>query len=317
MDGWQVPAARAAGYGASGALAGAPFGPLGALVGGGAGLAAGGVQALIENSRKKKAAAATGTGELGGDRKGSFWSGYSDYTKQLPILSPEQITAMNALLPGTVEQLRGQQFDFSPIEEKSRRDFQRYTEPGLANRFAAFGGGTSTDAYRQALASARSEHELGLAGLKSEYGLKQQTQALNLLNTLLQPQYQNLYFPSTPGFGQSFAANALPQLASSALQHGIPAIADWASRRQATAQQPVPTMPTAPQSAAPTIAQAATPQGQAVQQLAQAAAPTPQLGGAGTTRGISPLGRGALGLGAGAAGVALTNLLVNQMRGGQ
>ncbi len=311
-----------AGGAASGALpgflAGGPIGAgIGALIGGGL---AGAQNVVGHRQRKKAEDMAKGVLNPKDKKKSSFWNGEQARTEQLPLHNPEQAAAMKALLPGVVDKLGGNQFDFAPIEEKSRRDFQKYTVPSLANRFSAFGGGTSTDAYQQALASAHGEHETGLAGLKSEYGLKQQTQQQNLLNTLLQPAHQNLYFPQQPGFGQRLAEGLIPQAAGALIQHGIPAlIGAGSSYFGGNKQQPVPTMPQGAQATAPTIGAASTPQGQAAQALAQSSQPVSQLGGAGANvakSGLSTAGKVGLGLGAGAGGYALTQYFSDLLRRG-
>lgn len=312
-----------AGGAASGALpgflAGGPVGAgIGALIGGG--LA--GAQNIVADKQRKKAEKMAKKTLNPKDKKpgSSFWDGEQARTEQLPLHNPEQAAAMKALLPGTVERLGGNQFDFAPIEEKSRRDFQKYTVPSLANRFSAFGGGTSTDAYQNALASAQAEHETGLASLKSEYGLKQQTQQQNMLNTLLQPTHQNLYFPQQPGFGQRFAENLLPQLTGAAIQHGVPALINAGSNYFGNKQQAVPTMPQGTQSTTPTIGAASTPQGQAAQALAQSAQPASVLGGAGANvakqGGLSTAGKAGLGLAGGAGAYALTQYLSDLLRRG-
>lgn len=217
----------AAGYAASGAAAGAPFGPLGAGVGA---LAGGGIGLLRSLFGNKKNTAtgnvqnAVSARQIPNQPGGNFLTGYTGYNQQLPTKSPEQISAINQLLPGTVNRLQGNEFDFNPIEQKSRQDFNKYTVPSLANRFAALGA-TNTDAYQNALANAQSEHELGLAGLRSEYGLRQQGQQQNLLGTLLAPQYENLYTPAQGGFVQGLAQNSTPALA----QQGTEALSNFFS----------------------------------------------------------------------------------------
>ncbi len=152
-----------AGGALSGALPGfAVGGPIGAGIGALIGGGLGGAQNVVAHRQRKKAEEMAkktlNPNQKDKNKKGSFLSGEPSRTEQLPLHNPEQAAAMKALLPGTVERLGSNQFDFAPIEEKSRRDFQKYTVPSLANRFSAFGGGTSTDAYQQALASAQAEH---------------------------------------------------------------------------------------------------------------------------------------------------------------
>jgi hypothetical protein len=41
--------------------------------------------------------------------------------------------------------------------------------------------------------------ESNLAALRSQYGLQQQNQLMNLLQMALRPQFENVYRPSSPG----------------------------------------------------------------------------------------------------------------------
>lgn len=137
-------------------------------------------------------------------RQGDWENGYEDFVKNFTTATPEQQNVLKALLPQVQDRLGSDQFDFGPIEAKSRKDFNTNVIPSLANRFSAFGGGTSTPGYQHALATAQGEHETGLAALKSEYGLKQRGMDQSLLKTLLAPQTQNLYQPHKQGFNEIF-----------------------------------------------------------------------------------------------------------------
>jgi hypothetical protein len=311
----------------TGALAGAPFGPIGALVGAGVGGLAGGIQNLIADRPRKQAEAMAkkqkllakkggNPGEVPGERTGNFWSGYNDYTSRFPLHGPEQIAANNALLPRTVERLQGNEFDFTPIEERSNQNFQKKVLPGIAHLFSKYPGGSSSSGYQSVIGSAAAEHQLGLNALRQEYGLQQQTQQQNLLNTLMQPQYQTIYHPPTQGFGQSLATNILPQLASAGIQYGIPALVNAYGNKQQTPQTPTTAglVPGAPQ----TIGSASTPAGQATEALAQSGAKQNVLGGVGANKGgLTTAGKAGLSGAALVGGLALTNWLKNLAGGNQ
>ncbi len=218
----------------TGAGIGSAFGPVGTAVGAGIG-ALGSLFGRKKNKKKAARAAATGrgvanqsAGVVPNEPTGNAFTGYNAYNTQLPRLSPEQIQAVNSLLPGLAQKLGSQEFDFEPIEQKSREDFQRYSVPSLAARFASFGGGTSTSAYQDAMARAHGEHETGLAALKSQYGLQQQGQLQNLFGTLLTPSYENIYVPGTSGFAGGLAESVAPGLANV----GINALSDYFKNRQ-------------------------------------------------------------------------------------
>lgn len=126
------------------------------------------------------------------------------------------------------------QFNFAPIAEQARANFQQRTIPTLAERFTAMGGGLRSSAFQGALGGASSALERDLAALQQQYGLQQNAQQNQLLQILLglssQPQFS--YTPPTPGLlqplvgalgsglgmyatgGLSGGANALQQLLS-------------------------------------------------------------------------------------------------------
>lgn len=175
----------------------------------------------IQNNTAQQQAAPSPLQNLNGiptERQGSFTKGYDAYMKQLPILSPEQQEVVKSLLPNAYQRVMQNQADFEPIATKAREDFNRNTVPSLANRFAGFGGGTSTDAYQNAMARAHGDFESGIAALRGQYTLQKQTQDQGLLSSLLQPQYQNLYFPAAPGFFESAATKAIPALIDTAVR---------------------------------------------------------------------------------------------------
>ena len=94
---------------------------------------------------------------------------------------------------------------FEPIAANARRQFQTVGVPGLAERFTSIGGGQRSSAFQGALGSANAELESALAALGSQYGLQQQNSLLQMLGLGLQPSFENIYMPRSPGFGESFA----------------------------------------------------------------------------------------------------------------
>lgn len=132
----------------------------------------------------------------------NFLNGTDPYAAQIPVVSQNQQDIMHDLLTKVGRRVDENRYDFEPIAAKHRDDFQRNVLPSLANRFSAFGGGLSTDAYQNAMARAHSDSELGISALRSQYNLQKNSQDQGLLNTLLQPQFNTLYTPGTPGFLQ-------------------------------------------------------------------------------------------------------------------
>jgi hypothetical protein len=127
---------------------------------------------------------------------------------QLPTVTPGQAgikgAAGNQALK-TLQGLGGGQFNFEPIAQQARTQFQQQTVPGLAERFTSLGGGAQrSSAFQGALGQAGAGLEQGLAALQSQYGLKQQglqQQLLKmLLSTSLSPEFQNVENPEYKQF---------------------------------------------------------------------------------------------------------------------
>lgn len=153
--------------------------------------------------------------------------GKNERVQQLPLQTQQQQGLQNQAIGGAgnlISQLLSNKFDFSPIEQQARTNFQTKTIPGLAERFSGMGtGGQRSGAFRAAIGNAGSNFEQGLAALKSQYDLQQQGQQQNLLQMLLglggQQSFQNVVRPESYGLlgqllgtGSQAAANYLPLL---------------------------------------------------------------------------------------------------------
>lgn len=159
---------------------------------------------------------------------GNFLTGTPGQTQQFQRFTPQQQGLQNTAINSIQDILKmlqpgggqgGQegpgsmgQFDFAPIAQQARTQFQTQTAPSIAERFASLGGsGTKgSSGLNAALAGAGANLEQGLAGLQSKYNLAQGGQQNQLLQLLLslagQPSFENAYFPSRPGFLQSAAS---------------------------------------------------------------------------------------------------------------
>ncbi len=110
--------------------------------------------------------------------------------QQLPLLSSGQMGVKGAVGNQALQALQGlggNQFNFQPLAQQARTQFQTNTIPGLAERFTSLGQGAQrSSAFQGALGQAGGELEQGLAALQSQYGLKQQGLQQQLLGNLLQ-----------------------------------------------------------------------------------------------------------------------------------
>jgi len=102
------------------------------------------------------------------------------------------------LLRNLLTQLGSQtQQGFQPIEDQARRDFQQKTLPSIAERFTSLGSNAlSSPAYQSQRYGSAIDLDTNLAALKSQYGLQQNSQLMDLLR-LLAP--EQAYFTGQPG----------------------------------------------------------------------------------------------------------------------
>ena len=98
----------------------------------------------------------------------------ADIYSQLAQMFPEML--------GQAQGMPGGAFD--AIEGKARQDFSRKTAPGIANRYAGSGIGSSSG-MQNSLAAAGQDLELGLAGKRLDYMDKSMDRVLKLGELLL------------------------------------------------------------------------------------------------------------------------------------
>lgn len=135
-------------------------------------------------------------------------SGKPGGLKQLPTVTPGQENIIGQSGKGALDllkQIQGSQFNFEPIAQQARTQFQTQTIPSIAERFSSMGTGGSqrSSAFSNALGSAGSGLEQSLAALRSQYGLQERGLNQQLLNSLLgvglTPTFQSYYQPQQQG----------------------------------------------------------------------------------------------------------------------
>lgn len=145
-----------------------------------------------------------------------FLTGTPTSSQQFPTISPQQQGLKSAVTNQALSSLQGlgNQFSFAPIANQARTQFQTQTIPSLAERFTSLGGGQRSSAFQGALGQAGAGLEQGLASLQSQYGLQNQQQQNQLLNSLLgyslSPEVQTLINPQQQGFLQTSASSIAP-----------------------------------------------------------------------------------------------------------
>lgn len=144
-----------------------------------------------------------------GEGAKNFLVGSPAKLEQLPRLNPQQQALQSQIggaASGMLGNLGNNRFDFAPIAQQARTNFQTQTIPSIAARFSGMGNQRGSD-YRYALGSAGAGLDEGLAALQQKYNLaqsgQQQQLLLALLSQALQPQQENIYSPSQGGLVQS------------------------------------------------------------------------------------------------------------------
>ena len=138
----------------------------------------------------------------------NFFTGSPATAQQVPTLTPQQLgvkgQASNQALQ-MLQGLSGGNFNFEPIAQQARTQFQTQTVPSLAERFTSLGSGAQrSSAFQGALGQAGAGLEEGIAALNSKYGLQQQGLNQNLLQLLLghslSPESETLINQGDEGF---------------------------------------------------------------------------------------------------------------------
>jgi|ERR1700761_6210123 len=151
-----------------------------------------------------------GIGALTGAAAGAFGGGEEGGIKQAEVLNPQQQGILSLLLQQGGQGLQNPYAGFAPIAQQARSQFSQQTVPSLAERFTSMGSNSlSSPAFASQLGQAGSGLEEALAALQSQYGMKNQQNALSLLALGLSPSFQNFYQQSQPGFGENLFHGAL------------------------------------------------------------------------------------------------------------
>ena len=140
------------------------------------------------------------------DNLGSFFLGNQGGVQQAQNFTPYQQQALNSSLGQARQGLSNSSFNFAPIAQQARNQFQNQTIPSILERFSGLGSGGAqrSSAFGQLLGSAGSDLESQLAAMQQQYNLQNNDQLLKLLGIGLTPQYENFYMQRQPGFLENF-----------------------------------------------------------------------------------------------------------------
>ncbi len=182
-------------------------GAAGALGGAGTGAAIGSAVPGIGT------ALGAGAGGLVGLLSGLFGGGKSGKFKQVPQ-SPQEQQIYQLLQMLGVQGLQNPYEGFEPIQQYATNQFNSEIIPGLAERFTALGGGQRSSAFQGALGQAGADLATNLGALRSQYGLQNRQNALQMLQMGLGGN-QQYYRPSQAGIGENIFGGftqSIPQL---------------------------------------------------------------------------------------------------------
>ncbi len=156
-------------------------------------------------------AVGAGVGGVLGLLTGLFSGNKKPWEQSPNRFSPQQQKAQNMLLSNGTQQLQNPYAGFEPIGQYAQNKFKTESIPGLAERFTALGGsdtrGQSSD-FAGMLSGAQSDFDLGLAGLRSQYGQQNQQNALQMIQAGLTPQHEQIYFGQGPQVGNQLLEQA-------------------------------------------------------------------------------------------------------------
>jgi hypothetical protein len=125
-------------------------------------------------------------------------TGKREKTNQVPLYSPQIMALKNQMPQELWSQIMGNQFDFGPIEDLARQNFQSKTMPSVMNRFN-MGSNRGSSNQQGALGAASSGLDAQLAAMRQGFGQQRQSLLASLMGPALQPSFENVARPRQQG----------------------------------------------------------------------------------------------------------------------
>jgi hypothetical protein len=120
-------------------------------------------------------------------------------------MDPQQQGASNFFLNQAQQGIRDPYSGFQPIEQHARSQFNQ-SIPSLAERFTSLGQGAQrSSGFASAIGRAGAGLEESLAAMRSQYGLQNRGQMMQLGQIGMQPRFENMYKPGSQGLMQQLA----------------------------------------------------------------------------------------------------------------
>jgi hypothetical protein len=151
---------------------------------------------------------------------GQMLFGSKGKMNQYATMDPQQLGASNQFLNQAQQGLQDPYAGFAPIEQHARSQFQQGL-PSLAERFTSMGKGAQrSSGFQSALGRAGAGLEESLAAMRSQYGMQNRGQMMQLGQMGMQPRFENQWMPESQGLMQQLAP-LLAQLGMGAATGGM------------------------------------------------------------------------------------------------
>lgn len=123
---------------------------------------------------------------------GDVFLGEKEQFQRTPTQTPQGMNALDQLLEKSSQNLQNPYQGWDPIEQRAKNRFQSESIPGLAERFTSMGGSDTRGSsdFAGMLGGAQADFDLGLEGLRTQYGQQNQQNALDQLRVGLTPQFE-------------------------------------------------------------------------------------------------------------------------------
>ena len=123
---------------------------------------------------------------------GNYFLGEQEQYQRTPTQTPQGMTALQQLLESGSQDLQNPYQGFEPFEQRAKNKFQSESIPLLAERFTEAGGSDTRGSsdFAGMLSGAQSDFDLGLEGLRQQYGQQNKQNALQRIQTGLTPQFE-------------------------------------------------------------------------------------------------------------------------------
>lgn len=130
---------------------------------------------------------------------GNFMFGKKAYNEQLPTRSQGQISGINNMLGMGLQGMQDPYQGFEPIANQAREDFQQ-SIPSLAARFTSLSpSAMRSSGFKATMGRAQQGLDTNLAAMRSQYGMQNRGQAMQMAQMGLTPTFENMYHPETGG----------------------------------------------------------------------------------------------------------------------